>query len=323
MGSSTKGTKGHEERERGRLGDKEMGGGGRTLGGNFWKGTRMKCWLPLLVGLAWWMGSGGVVVCAAGEGVPERADRAASRPVEDHAAGDGERALDAGYETRVVEGWTVHVSRRLLATRKGEVDRLMELLGGQMRNIAAVVPERAVAELRKVPLWVSPEYPGVPPTAEYHPDAGWLRDHGRDPAMARGIEFTDVRSFERERKRMPMVVLHELAHAYHDRVLGFDQPDVIACYERVKANKSYDAVRRYNGPGRPETVERAYAMTSEKEYFAECSEAYFGRNDFFPFTRDELERHDPKMFKVLERVWNPPARDGTAKEEESKANRVE
>jgi hypothetical protein len=269
----------------------------------------MKWWLLLIVVLAGLVGSGGLLVRAGDEGEPAHVDGPTTRGVGDHGAGDGEKALDAGYETRVVEGWTVHVSRRLLATRKDELERLMELLGGQMRNIAAVVPERAVSELRKVPLWVSPEYPGVPPTAEYHPDAGWLRKHGRDPAMAKGVEFTDVRSFERETQRMPMVVLHELAHAYHDRVLGFDQPDVVACYKRAKANKSYDAVRRYNGPGRAETVERAYAMTNAKEYFAECSEAFFGRNDFFPFTKDELERHDPEMFKLLERVWNPPARE--------------
>jgi hypothetical protein len=270
----------------------------------------MRLWLLLLAALVEVVGFGGALVCAAGERGPERVNGPATRPVEDHGKGDEGRAFNARYETRVVEGWTVHIRRGLLETRKESVGRLIELLDGQLKNIAAVVPERAVVELRKVPLWVSPEYPGVPPTAEYHPDAGWLRGHGRDPAMAKGVEITDVRSFERETQRMPMVVLHELAHAYHDRVLGFDQPDVIACYRAAKANKSYDAVRRYNGPGRPETVERAYAMTNAKEYFAECSEAYFGRNDFFPFTRDELRRHDPEMFKALERLWDPPAGEG-------------
>jgi len=273
----------------------------------------MKSWFLLLVGFAVLMAPGRVLVCAADERDATHAGRPPTRPAEDRREDENE-ALAGPYETRVVEGWTVHVSRRLLVTRKDEVDRLMELLAGQLKNIAAVVPEGAVTELRKIPLWVSPEYPGVPPTAEYHPDAGWLRAHGRDPAMAKGIEFTDVRSFERETKRMPMVVLHELSHGYHDRVLGFDQRDVIACYRAAKANKSYDAVRRYNGPGRPETVERAYAMTNAKEYFAECTEAFFGRNDFFPFTKDELERHDPEMFKVLEKVWNgSPAADDKAR----------
>ena len=35
----------------------------------------------------------------------------------------------------------------------------------------------------------------------------------------------------------------------------------------------------------------AYAISSPMEYFAESTEAFFSRNDFFPFTRDELKRH--------------------------------
>ena len=47
-------------------------------------------------------------------------------------------------------------------------------------------------------------------------------------------------------------------------------------------------------------------MTNAKEYFAECSEAFFSRNDFFPFTHEELAQHDPEMFKLLQRLWNQP-----------------
>jgi hypothetical protein len=36
---------------------------------------------------------------------------------------------------------------------------------------------------------------------------------------------------------------------------------------------------------------------------AECTEAFFTRNDFFPFTRDELKAHDPVMFALLEMLW--------------------
>jgi len=39
------------------------------------------------------------------------------------------------------------------------------------------------------------------------------------------------------------------------------------------------------------------------EYFAETTEAFFSRNDFFPFTREELHQHDPEMETLLERVW--------------------
>ena len=53
-------------------------------------------------------------------------------------------------------------------------------------------------------------------------------------------------------------------------------------------------------------------MTNPQEYFAESTEAFFGRNDFFPFTREELRRHDPEMAKLLERVWTAPVSDARA-----------
>jgi len=54
------------------------------------------------------------------------------------------------------------------------------------------------------------------------------------------------------------------------------------------------------------------ALNNEKEYFAEACEAFFGTNDFYPFTRAELKEHDPEMFKVLCEVWGvggqPPSK---------------
>jgi hypothetical protein len=212
-------------------------------------------------------------------------------------------AITAQAQVREIAGWSVHISPALLSGDVTSTEHALEMLKMQLDGIVRTVPPTAVAELRKVPLWVSPEYPGIVPKAEYHPNAGWLREHGRDPAMAEGVEFTNVRIFDAEVRRMPVFVLHELAHAYHDRVLGFDNAEIIAAYERAKASKSYDAVERAGIDGRPSTTERAYAMTNEREYFAETTEAFFGRNDFFPFTRDELRRHDPEMFALLARLW--------------------
>jgi arylsulfatase A-like enzyme len=210
--------------------------------------------------------------------------------------------IDADREMRSIAGWTVQVSTSLLATNAEATRRALELLTAQLEEIVRVVPKSAVAELQKVPLWVSPEYPGSRPRAEYHPDAGWLREHGREPAMAKAVEFTNVRIFEEETRRMPNFALHELAHAYHDRVLGFEEPRVKSAYATARAGGRYDKVERRDAKGR-ETTERAYAMTDHKEYFAEGSEAFFSTNDFFPFTRNELKGHDPEMFQLLESLW--------------------
>lgn len=44
-------------------------------------------------------------------------------------------------------------------------------------------------------------------------------------------------------------------------------------------------------------------MTNPQEYFAESSEAYFSRNDFYPSCREELQQHDPFGLATLETLW--------------------
>lgn len=209
------------------------------------------------------------------------------------------------YQSRQIEGWTVQVREELFAEQKAATDEALTLLQHQLAEIVRAVPPKLTAKLREVTLWFSPEYPGVPPRAEYHPNRRWLVAEKRDPAMAKGVEFTNVRIFARETQRMPIFALHELAHACHDRVLGFDHAEIRAAFEMARSGGAYEHVERWQGDGRPNTFERAYAMTNEREYFAETTEAFLARNDFFPFTREELASHDPRMFELLKRIWNP------------------
>ena len=213
------------------------------------------------------------------------------------------------YQTQTVEGWTVHVAERLLAEAQPETERALEILRAQLQEVVRVVPAEAVVKLKEVPLWFSLEYPGIRAGAEYHPGRKWLVDNGRNPEMVQGVEFTDIRIFEAELDRMPNFVLHELAHAYHDRVLSYENPEVVKAFDRAKESHSYDDVERWNGSQAvaPKTRERAYAMSNPMEYFAESSEAYFGRNDFYPFNREELSKHDPEMVELLVKVWGVEA----------------
>jgi hypothetical protein len=208
-------------------------------------------------------------------------------------------------EEREVSGWKVHVSKSLIESQRAETDHALGLLKKMLDEIIRAVPAKAVAELQKVPLYFTPPYPGKRGGAEFHPDAGWLRDNGRDPIMAKCVEFSGIANFEREMNRMPNFALHELAHAFHNRVMkgSFNNAEIKAAYDQAKASGKYDHIERWHGNGKPNTFERAYAMTNPMEYFAECSEAYFSRNDFFPFTRDELKLHDPEMFALLEKLW--------------------
>ncbi|RMF41434.1 MAG: hypothetical protein D6753_09580 [Planctomycetota bacterium] len=231
--------------------------------------------------------------------------KTASGPGE--ATGDGQEQIpppqldfDAidGYDHRRIEGWDVLVSKQLLETKLDRTREALSLLAGQLRKIVDRLPPSVVARLRKVPIWVSPTYPNERPRAEYHPNGAWLASHGRRADMAHCIEISNVDIFAKECIRMPMLLLHELAHAYHHQVLGFDYPPILQAFERARQAGLYQQVKRGNG-----RVERAYALTNHKEYFAECSEAFWGENDFFPFIRSQLERYDPEMAQLLSRVW--------------------
>ena len=215
---------------------------------------------------------------------------------------DNKARADSVWSTRTIEGWRVQVSQRLEHDETELLEKAVALLTLQLKEVVRVVPKSAVSELQKVTLWISPEYAGVSPRAEYHPSAGWLREHGRAPAMAKGVEFTNVRIFEAETRRMPNFALHELAHAYHDQVLGNDNAEVLAAFERAKAAGTYSRVERKDSEGR-KTMELAYAMTSPQEYFAETSEAYFSKNDFQPYDREELKSFDPVVHRLLGILW--------------------
>jgi hypothetical protein len=120
--------------------------------------------------------------------------------------------------------------------------------------------------------------------------------------MAKSVEFTNVLVFEEDTRRMPNFALHELAHAYQNRVLGFDESHIIAAYESAKSSGKYDNVERRDAEGRV-FRDKAYAMVDHKEHFAETSEVFFAKNDFFPFDKNELKETDPAMFELLGKLW--------------------
>jgi hypothetical protein len=99
---------------------------------------------------------------------------------------------------------------------------------------------------------------------------------------------------------MPWVVLHELAHGFHDQVIGFDNPRVTAVWKKFCEKETYKSV--LTSPGH---MREHYGLTNQKEFFAEMTESYFGSNDFYPFVTGELKQAEPETFALLEEIWGP------------------
>lgn len=202
-----------------------------------------------------------------------------------------------------LDGWAVEVATEVLDSHKPEWGLARRLLDQQLWQIGRVVAEEPLAKLRQVTIWVSWNDPGTT-CAAFHPSADYLREHKMNPAMAGGLEIGNVKNFLSWTHEQPWMVLHELAHAYHFRFLpqGFDNPDVKAGYDSAMKSKLYDMVLHWDG-----SMKKHYAETNPMEYFAESSEAYFGTNDFYPFTNAELKTYDPATFALMRKKWGDPA----------------
>jgi hypothetical protein len=208
-------------------------------------------------------------------------------------------APTSAYETRPLEGWTIRVLSQFPVDEPKLFDETWTLLRYQLIQVVRVVPAEAVEKLRKIPIWVELNEPHHPCMA-YHPDSGWLRAHDMNPEKGRAVELANARNFLSWTKQQPWMVLHELAHGYHHQFLegGHENAELENALTRAKEEKLYDKVLHING-----RTDRHYALTNQAEYFAEQTEAYFGTNDFFPFVRPELERHDPRMYDLMRHLW--------------------
>ncbi len=208
--------------------------------------------------------------------------------------------LPTKHTTRNIEGWSVRVDARLVAGEDAAIgERALKLLTARLVAIEIVVPEPALSKLRAVTIELDLDYGGLK-AMQYHPDAGWLKEHGYSEALAKCVHIPRADDFlsPYENHRMPWVVLHELAHAYHDQVLGFDNARIEAVWKKFCDSGKYQSV--LTSPGH---MREHYGLTNPKEFFAEMTESYFGSNDFYPFVTGELKQAEPESFTLMSDLW--------------------
>jgi hypothetical protein len=217
------------------------------------------------------------------------------------------------YDVQSLEGWTVRVNRELSDGKPKLCAATLKLLRFQLYQITREVPQPALGKIQTVVIWVELNDPLFPCMC-YHADRDWVVGHGLDPRKTHGVEMANAANFLDWEHTQPWMVLHELGHAYHHDFLpdGFENPDVKAAYGHARDKGLYDAVLRNNG-----RTERAYAMTNCMEYFSECTEAYFGTNDFYPFVRPELQVHDPQGYAMMKAAWESGSSRPTKSVEQS------
>lgn len=185
--------------------------------------------------------------------------------------------------------------------------RVRAAILADLERIVEVVPPSALERLRTTPIAVTRhtvprrEWEGSS-AACLHVSPAWLEAHGYDAARAGVVEILHMDRFLLWRAEQPMMLLHELAHAYHLGMEGgYAEPNILRAYRSAMDAGLYEAVPYILAA--PHERRRAYAATNAQEYFAELTEAYFGRNDYYPFTREQLRAHDPQGLAAVERAW--------------------
>ncbi|MFM8892333.1 MAG: metallopeptidase [Planctomycetia bacterium] len=209
-----------------------------------------------------------------------------------------------GRVERTVGGFRVLVDDRLLpGAADAEAGRAaLDFLAAKLAEIRIVVPPDKLERLQQVTIVLDASC-GDLGSMQYHPSGDWLEQHGYPRELARCVHLPRAAQVATRRnvREQPWVILHELAHAYHDQVLGFEEPKILEAWKRFKADGRGERTLLHDG-----SRTRHYALTDHKEFFAEMTESYFGSNDFHPFNRAELKTDYPEIEALMVDVWGEP-----------------
>lgn len=214
-----------------------------------------------------------------------------------------EPAKPTSRTDKKVEGWTVRVDDRLLKAPDDELGaKALKFLENKLGDIKVVLPADKVKALQKVVIVLDLTHGKLGPM-QYHPSAGWLKANGYAEDLEKCVHLPRAADLMTKRniREQPWVILHELAHAYHDQVLGFENPRVKEVFEKYKKSGRGDKTLLYDG-----NRVKHYALTNQMEFFAEMTESYFGSNDFFPFNRAELKESEPEIYELMLGIWEDP-----------------
>jgi hypothetical protein len=234
-----------------------------------------------------------------------------------------------GYKHRNIEGFDVFLQAKVLEHAE-DADfkrKPLDVLELELNTITRSLPPNTVRLLRGILIWVEwddtedPDY-GMA-VAKYYGVWGnramWSLQNDKHPGKANNVEIISLKKLTREHqpgvKLERCVILHELSHAVHLQLFGPNNPNIKAAYTQAMERKLYDEAEDVYGKKR-----KPYARTNEKEYFAELSCAYLNKLHYYPFDRNDLKKHDPTGYKMMEATWGTHKQiDANVKIENEKA----
>ena len=80
------------------------------------------------------------------------------------------------------------------ATVRGVGERALKLLTARLVALAIVMPEKSLAKVRSITIELDRAY-GDLRHMQYHPNAGWLKEHGYSETLAKCADIPDAEEF--------------------------------------------------------------------------------------------------------------------------------
>jgi hypothetical protein len=198
-----------------------------------------------------------------------------------------------------LEGFDIYVDARDQAISPRECDEIKRMIKAKLVEINTMLNPKVLAEFRKFPVTIRRGAARSSMAYDWRTEENTVLRQGK----WQGLMIRNWYEFLRtKREDQPLGLLHEMAHAYHHRVLGGDSHKGIqAAYKNAMDKRLYEKVKRRNSKD-----QKAYATTDAREYFCEITEAWFGYNDFYPFDEKDLLKHDPVGAKLMKDIWGEP-----------------
>lgn len=208
------------------------------------------------------------------------------------------------YTTQHASGWSLWVHHAYQPPQHRYLKRrVFDIMSVQLQACQQVLPKHAVAKLRHTRFWINyhphPACKGHSGVFRLGPPKAFIQ-RNLHPLQSNAIEICGAKRFFDTAHTTPALLLHELSHAYHIlHTTPTEKALIQHTYQRALRKGLYRKVPMYKA--RPKL---AYARLNAYEYFAELSESYFGRNNAYPFNRQQLKQYDPSGYNMIKRVWH-------------------
>ncbi|MCK9907816.1 hypothetical protein MXD81_01645 [Microbacteriaceae bacterium K1510] len=162
-------------------------------------------------------------------------------------------------------GWHIDLTK---ARGKEPDQKMITAVKRQLDIVEQVnLKPQALQFMRTIKLWANPDLSEKVGPGHY--------------GHATGVDFR-VKLLDPQKP----IILHELLHAYHDRMLpgGFDNADVASYFERARG----------------QWPSESYMMSNKREFFAVTASVYlFGSIDREPHSRENIRNKQPRYYQWL------------------------